>query len=201
MRVAGRHGGVVAVVTLPVGVHLIDLVVDDGMADDTDSITIEVITPSQALGTLLQDVIDSGAGNGQSLPASLWAALDSIDRGNPISAINQLQAFQHKVLVQVAPEDLDLAAGFIQRAQDVIDTLAEGRIGSKNLRALANQDTDRVSVGFSGSAGSTYLVEASDDLVNWRKIGVARHRGDGTFDFDDPDTARIPHRFYRIVQP
>jgi len=112
-----------------------------------------------------------------------------------------LQAFQHKVLIQVAPEDSKLAAEFIQQAQGIIDSLAEGELDSPNLKALANQDTDKVGVEFTGSAGTIYIIEASGDMANWQMIGVAKHRGNGRFDFEDPGADRFPCRFYRLVTP
>lgn len=112
-----------------------------------------------------------------------------------------MQAFQNKVLTQVAPEDPALAAQFIQQAQEIIDSLAEGRLGSKNLKALVNQDTGRVRVEFSGAVGKIYVIEASGDMLNWEIVGVARHKGNGEFDFEDLDTQRFPCRFYRVVAP
>jgi len=44
-------------------------------------------------------------------------------------------------------------------------------------------------------------VEASTDMVNWEKIGVAVANGDGTFTFEDPNAAKFPNRFYRVVSP
>jgi hypothetical protein len=193
--------GVVAVITLPVGAHGIQLVVNDGMARATDSFSVEVITLDQAVGKLLQAIHEGEAGSGQSLIASLRAALASIDRSHPIAAINQLQAFQRKVLAQVAPDDPELAAEFVQLAQEIIDSLAQGELGSRNLRALANQEADTVQVEFEGTAGTIYIIEASSDMVHWEKIGVGKHRGKGRFQFEDPDANRFPSRFYRVIRP
>ena len=54
---------------------------------------------------------------------------------------------------------------------------------------------------FTAERGAVHLVEASTDLVHWEKIGVAREKDDGTFAFDDPNAAKFPNRFYRIVSP
>lgn len=194
---------VVSVTTLPVGTNEVSLLVDNGLASDTNSATVVVITLSTAADSLLEVVATSGTGSGQSLIASLRAALASIGRGNPISAINQLQAFQDKVLTRVAPADPELAADFIQQAQDIINTLAEGELGAKNLKALANQKTGTVAaeVQFSGSPGRIYIIEASKDMVNWQMIGVAKHNDAGHFEFEDPDAGAFPCRFYRVVTP
>jgi hypothetical protein len=55
------------------------------------------------------------------LTATLWAAQASIDRGNFVSAANQLRAFQNTGQAQVA--DPALARQFIEAAQHVIDAL------------------------------------------------------------------------------
>ena len=46
-----------------------------------------------------------------------------------------------------------------------------------------------------------YVLEASTNLVNREKIGIAVDHGDGTFSFEDANASRFPNRFYRIVSP
>jgi len=60
------------------------------------------------------------------LRVTLHAARQSIERGNTISAVNQLQAFQNKVRAQVEPRNPILAASFVQAAQEIIDALNGG---------------------------------------------------------------------------
>jgi len=111
----------VAVVVLPVGSHSIDLVVSDGLATGTDSITVSVLTTSQGVQGLIAVVEGSAVRNPKPLMATLWAALASIDRGKLLAAANQLRAFEHKVRAQVA--DPALAGQLIEAAQQVIDAL------------------------------------------------------------------------------
>ena len=47
--------------------------------------------------------------------------------------------------------------------------------------------------------GRLYILEASTNLVDWERIGVAVDRGDGKFTFEDANAARFPNRFYRAV--
>jgi hypothetical protein len=115
--------GVQAVVLLPVGMNPIELVVNDGMATATNAITVEVITTAEAVQRLIVQV-QSGWRRSQPLLATLYAALHSIERGNPVSARNQLQAFQNKVRAQVAPRDPALAACLTQTAQEIMDALS-----------------------------------------------------------------------------
>ena len=65
--------------------------------------------------------VESSWPRSRPLIASLAAALDSIERGNSVSGVNQLQAFQNKVRAQVA--DPALASQFIEAAQQVIEAL------------------------------------------------------------------------------
>jgi hypothetical protein len=59
----------------------------------------------------------------------------------------------------------------------------------------------KITIEFAGAAARIYLIEASTDLVHWRRIGVARHRGSGRFEFEDSQTIRVPCRYYRVVTP
>jgi hypothetical protein len=54
---------------------------------------------------------------------------------------------------------------------------------------------------FSAEPGPVYILEASTNLVDWQKIGVAREQSYGTFSFEDANAARFPQRFYRVVAP
>ena len=46
-----------------------------------------------------------------------------------------------------------------------------------------------------------YIIEASSNLVDWEKIGVAAEGGPGEFEFEDTTAARMATRYYRIVVP
>jgi len=52
---------------------------------------------------------------------------------------------------------------------------------------------------FSGDEAKTYGVEASTNLVNWERIGVADPTGSGTFDFQDEQSDELPARYYRVI--
>ena len=122
--------GVEAVVLLPVGTHPLQLVVDDGMATATNSLTVEVITTTQSVERLIARV-ESSWERPRPLVATLYAALHSIERGNPVSAVHQLLAFQKEVRAQVAPENPALAAGFIWAAREIIDAVGGSKPGGR----------------------------------------------------------------------
>ena len=142
----------------------------------------------------------------KALVATLYAALHSIEQGNPVAAVNQLQAFQNKVRAQVGRRDPALAESFIQMAQEIIEALSGGQTNPGGrphggFTATRHQSNGHFQLQFSAERGAVYLLEASTNLVDLEKIGIAVDHGDGTFSFEDPDAARFPNRFYRIVSP
>jgi hypothetical protein len=48
-----------------------------------------------------------------------------------------------------------------------------------------------------GEQGLNYVIEASANLTQWEAIKVVSAPTGGVFDFQDPDAARLGHRFYR----
>ncbi len=197
--------GVVAVTVLPVDAHSILLVVNDGLLMDTNAISVEVITTAQAVDQLVASV-NSDVSRSAPLRATLSAAIASIDRSNPTAAINQLQAFQNQVSAQVAPLDAALAGTFIQAAQQAIDTLSSGNTNpgghlQSRFTSLTRQLSKPARLHFTGAPGRLYIIEASTNLADWEMIGVAAGEPDGSFAFEDAQSARLPGRFYRIVAP
>jgi uncharacterized delta-60 repeat protein len=162
--IAGRA---VATLALPVGAHPLSLVVDDGLMSATNFLTIQVLTVAQAADWLMS-LAASDASRAQPLRATLAAALASIDRSNPASAIGQLHAFENKVQAQVAPVNPELAATFIQAAQTLIDEL-NGQ--GTDLRAFA---ISAFQINLLWSDVSTnedgYKIERSSDGTNFTQI-------------------------------
>jgi len=195
--------GAVAVVKLPAGIHLIDLVVNDGLALDTNTVTITVLTAEQAVQRLLALVEASSLKHAQPLLASLKAALASIQRGNCNSAVGQLHAFQNKVKVRAQVSDGALSLALIHAAGQLIAALQGEAVGPVACKVYS---VDRLSNGqihfqFNAAADQIYLVEASTNLLDWETIGVATVCGDGAYEFQDADAARHQSRYYRIVKP
>jgi uncharacterized delta-60 repeat protein len=197
--------GAVAVVTLPVGSHSLLLVVSDSLLEDTNAFSVEIITTAQAVERLMAQV-DSLWPRSHPLLATLSAALASIQRGNTVSANNQLQAFQNKVRAQVASSAPALAEAFIQAAQEIIDALSPSNANPGvrphgTFTAVSHQANGHVRMQFAAGPAPSLIVEASTDLVNWEMIGVAVANGDGTFTFEDPTASKFPKRYYRVVHP
>jgi Concanavalin A-like lectin/glucanases superfamily/Immunoglobulin domain len=197
--------GAVAEVMLPPGTYPVALVVSDGLAADTNVVVVKVLTATQAIADLIAVIKGSDIKQPRPLIASLMAASDSVARGDSVPAINQLEAFQNKVLAQTAPDDSALAEVLIASAQEIINSL-DNCCGchdrkSGNVTARHDQPDGKVHLEFNGDRGQTYIIETSTDLTHWKKIGVATDLQDGNFEFEDNDMKGAPARFYRVVTP
>jgi hypothetical protein len=123
--------GVNPTIELPVGVHTIQLIVNDGLVDSVpDEVVVTVIEPVELWDLLAQDVtylkLQHGIEN--SLLAKLDAAIQKLDDdndNNDLAAINSLQAFINAVEAQsgkkISEEDVD---DLIAAAQQIIDLLS-----------------------------------------------------------------------------
>jgi sugar lactone lactonase YvrE len=110
--------------SLSVGSHTVSLSVNDGFPQGTNSasVTVEVISPAQAVGILI-DLIDNSElprNRKQPLIASLEAAVKSFDRERMQQGAHDLMVFQKKVLVQVGPPHQALGRELISAAQVII---------------------------------------------------------------------------------
>jgi hypothetical protein len=195
--------GVVAVVTLPLGTNSLILAVDDGLATNSQTFVVDVITPDEAVEQLIA-LVETQADRPHPLVASLNAAAQSIDHDHGGTAINQLHAFQHKVHAQVEESDPALAAELITDSQAIIDILGQdcspagkphGHVGK------IHHGNGKAHLQFDAPQGFVYIIEASTNLVDWERIGVATNYAAGEFEFDDPNATQAPARFYRIVVP
>ena len=109
-----------------VGAHIIILLASDGRAEGEAALAFEVVTPGEAVETLLERLNEAPLGRNRKRPlvASLKVAVASFDRGSFGAGANQLQAFQHKIRAQLDPTDpilaeaLSGAAGEILRAME-----------------------------------------------------------------------------------
>jgi hypothetical protein len=193
--------GMVAVVSLPPGTHVIDLVVEDGLAEDTESIAITILTPGQAVEQLIAQVDEAGVRHGRPLLASLEAALASIQRGNCEPATGQLRAFLNKVRAQVGDSVLGTElTGAADRILAALGAEAGGRLPCK-IRSLKCHPDGGIRLHFSGVAGGVYLIEASTNLTDRECIGVTCPDADGQCDFADPGAGALERRYYRVVRP
>lgn len=193
--------GAIAAVTLPIGEHALRLVVDDGLLTATNGLTLRVLTPVQALRELLEQVRAASAGRGRNLVATLTAAANALEHGNPVAGLHLLGAFQQQVRAQFANGD-PLAAAFLAEAQAIMDVLELGQLPGPGRGRLGGAFAEgRVRLHFTGPAAASYIVEASTNLLHWEPVGVARPVGEGRFEFEAPREGEFPARFYRVVTP
>jgi alpha-tubulin suppressor-like RCC1 family protein len=126
--------GVLVTKLLPPGRHTIVLAVSDGLDTTSDQLTVEVVTPAQAVGDLLLPFVESeiAARHRHSLVDILNAAKAALERGNRDAGVNQLEAFQHQVRAQIAPTDPALADTLISAAQQIMDMIRLGDEGHRS---------------------------------------------------------------------
>ncbi|HKX62335.1 MAG TPA: PKD domain-containing protein, partial [Verrucomicrobiae bacterium] len=117
--------GAIASIVLEVGTHTITLVVDDGLAMDTDVIEVNVLTAGEAVDEIIAvlNAADLGGKNKRPLNASLKAAVASFDRGNNQSGANQLEAFLNKLEAQIGRTNPVAAEALRRAVQEVLDAL------------------------------------------------------------------------------
>ena len=213
-RETNRHEGsnlfstnMVAVRILDLGAHEIVLWLDDTFPLGTNgaALKLDVIAPAEAVG-IVMDLLTNAplAGNRrQPLWASLNTAAAAFARADFIAGANQLDAFENKVRAQIAPSDPLLAESLLQAARTVIEGVDATGGGQRGWRfqSVTHQAGVGVRVRLVGAPGRSPIVEASTNLVNWQKVGVAVDHGNGTFDFLDVHAGRFHSRFYRLVSP
>jgi len=87
-------------------------------------------SPVDLVQQLVIVVNDSDRLHKRPLLATLEAAWASIQRGHSIAAVNQLRAFENKVLSQVLRTDPDLALTLIEVAEEAIQAIEIGEVGN-----------------------------------------------------------------------
>jgi len=107
-----------------IGAHASDI----GAQNAGAAFLYEFVPPSPAdlVQRLVGLVNDSEVPHKRPLLATLEAAWASIQRGHCIAAVNQLQAFESKVLSQVLLTDPDLALKLIDVAEETIQAIEAG---------------------------------------------------------------------------
>jgi len=112
---------------LSVGTHVITLTVSDGSLIGTTTVTINVVTTVDAIGKLAKTMQASNLPIAlkNELSASLKAAANMSLKGNMSACVNELRAFQKKVLAQSGKKiDRATAAALIRTAQTIINTIS-----------------------------------------------------------------------------
>jgi len=117
--------GVVVTHCFDLGIYDVMLVVDDGRATSGCSQTVTVVSPCEAVEECITLVNNSTIDrkNKRPLIATLKAACAAFERGDSVTGVDQLKAFQNKVRAQIAPKNPSEAAAFIACAQKILDAI------------------------------------------------------------------------------
>ena len=131
--------GIRATNLVAVGSHAISLVVSDGQLNATNTVTVEVITPCEALAALASPLEEAQLPRKKLRPLleELREACAAFEHGfrsrhhdrqeQLQHAIGELQEFQHEVREELGRANPDLAARLIQGAQEIIDAAKPAR--------------------------------------------------------------------------
>ncbi len=111
--------------TLPIGNYSITLIVSDGVAASSDTITVQIFTPCNVVENLAAQVeaADLAPNQRNSLLGHLNAACATFSNGNTSAGIHQLELFQTRVNNKIAPENPALATTLNAAAQEIIDAV------------------------------------------------------------------------------
>jgi hypothetical protein len=123
-------------VTLPVGTHTITLVVSDGTASASATVTVRVVTLAGTIEEIVAAIqtTDIPSALKTEMNAILRAAAGSCARGNLVSGANQLQAFENKVAAQAGKKiDETTANSLIADAENVIHIITGSRAAKPQL--------------------------------------------------------------------
>ena len=155
--------------------------------------------------TRLIPLVESGFQNSHPLTVSLSAAVAALGRDEAIPAVNELRAFQNKVQAQVAPSASALAEVLLGQAQEIIDVLTRD-CGSPfkpkpKIGKVSRDTSGNMRMKFTAEFGWVYIIEASTNLVDWERIGVATLSDGSGFEFVDTQAMRFPSRYYRLIIP
>ena len=69
------------------------------------------------------------------------------------------------------------------------------------IAAISHQGNGKAHLKIKGITGRVHVVEASTNMVDWVRVGVATRTADGTYEFDESQLPDAGMRFYRIVSP
>jgi hypothetical protein len=115
--------GVLATNSFDLGAHTIVLLVDDGQATGSDTVTIDVITLSEAVEELLLFVSETDLRRKEKRPllATLNRVWDSFEEGRLNTAVKQLGAFQQKVRAHLLKAKPDAGRRLLAAVEQLID--------------------------------------------------------------------------------
>jgi hypothetical protein len=118
--------GMLATIQLGIGSHVITLNVSDGTLTTSDTITVEVIPASHAIGSVMDQIAQSLIAKGQAtaLQGMLQSAVKALARNQPDQAIHHLVVFQDQLSIRSGRQiDADTAQGLHLQTEVILDAL------------------------------------------------------------------------------
>lgn len=114
---------------LTVGTHEISLFIDDGVASNSVSSTVHVVTPAQAVRDLAEFVAQANLTRNQTalLDSPLSQAISAFNHYDMVMAENGLRTFQSQLNFQVARANPAAAAQLNEIAADIINVIEASR--------------------------------------------------------------------------
>ena len=111
--------------SISVGSHALTLVVSDGAATASDTITVQVITPCDAVQAIVADVQAANikAADRKALLDRLNKACSEFNAGHMSNGVRELKEFQKRVNSKIAPSNPALAQSLNAKAQAIIDAV------------------------------------------------------------------------------
>ena len=128
------------------GTHELTLVVSDGATADVETMTVEIVTPSEAVGFLKSLVEDSITERRQRAPLVNWLreAEKSFERCRVEQGLRFLEMFQERVRDRIAPTKPEIATQLVDTAQAIIEAAPDcdpcHRLGRKGKRDHHDRD-------------------------------------------------------------
>jgi hypothetical protein len=198
---------VVATNVLDIGTNLMTLTVNDGHATVIQPFEVQVLSAGEAVGELMEVVQDLAPRSGikpntwKQLIIPLQTAQFEFERELWNAGLIHLRIFQSRVAMQIEASDQAVANNLSRTAQQIIDAVQGSAKQQPHLSSIENRGNSHKSLKFAGIPGQIYLVQASDDLLQWKTIGIASEPDTGTFQFDDGSCGNAAARYYRLVVP
>lgn len=131
-------------------------------------------------------------------PGAVVEIQASDDRVN-WTTLHRFVAISNQAFEILDPTLTDIPMRFYRTAAGGMPAAEVVYIGPDALRCAMLTGKEISVIKFSGLAGETVTVQASDDMVNWTSLYELHIPTNKVVEIADPASATMPHRFYRLM--